>query len=422
MESHTGLGSMIQLKALGPQNEYTSALPSTSPYIRIYKRHFEFSNFQKIVELRQYKFGQTIRVDIDNKTHGDLTDEVIFKCTLSRANVITPWWYTDSIGHALIEKVELKIGTVTIDTIDGDWLEVYDNEFLTGNKYDTMSELVQRGKGNTLGNNGSFDIWVPLRFYFDRKKGLSFPFCALPHQRVQIVIYTRPAEQVINTTAATGNLYGTDSIKTHDGRDLHTASTSLIFNEYILEDHLRQYFASHPLGYLVKTNRKAPPIQFDHNSNFSESTNFRYYPDTNATVSLFTWGFRSNVALAANTVEGLGNDRFNFSNAVINAGVFLENKWVDELKIGDRKYWRYLQPLMNLPSCPKKELYNWSLGLHIDPLDEQDTGGTDFSKVKGRSFFFEFNLDDINYEPVLFMSVLNYLKIENGSIESFFIY
>ena len=423
MESQSGLGSMIQLKALGPQNEFTSACPSTSPFLKIYKHRFEFSNFQKQVPLPDYKFGDVIRVDIDPRMHGDLLDEVILKCTLPALQGLEYPYYTDSIGHALIEKIEFKVGTVTLDIIDGDWLEIYDNLFLTDNKYAVMSDLVQRGKGDTLGKYGygSVDIYVPLRLFFENKVGSAFPFCVLSQQRMQINIYTRRINDVVNTTGT--NIYDT-IIYVADGVSgkiiPKITSVSLIMNEYLIDAQLRDFMKNSPLSYLMKTNVKAPPIQFDGSTDFSEDTTFRYYPDTNAVVSLFTWVFRESADF--NTKNTTTNKRFEFSSAMTRAGVYMLGEWIDKIKLGDKEYWRYLQPLMSLPANPRKEIYNWSLSLKNDPRSEQDFGSVDLSRIKGREFYFEFDLLGIDRQPTLWMNITNFLKIENGVIEQFFIY
>ena len=423
MQSQDGLGSMVQIKALGPQNEYTCAFPSTSPYIKMYRRHFGFARYSNLIEYRNYYPGDTIRLDIDPRTHADLMDEVLFAFQLqgikkNQGGTPNDIHYVDTIGYALIKKVELKVGSLTVDTIDGDWLEVYDNLFLTDNRYTSLTNLIQRNRVMGLGSGEDFKSIVPLRFYFDQKPGSSFPFCALEHQRVQIIIHTRPMQEIVKSNNF--DVSNLSSILNEYNLPILIKQVKLITNEYILDPHLRQFFQNNPLNYIVKTNRLAPAIQFDGSSDFSEDLKFRYYPDTNATVSLFTWGFRSKTALARNSLTG--NDRFNFANVMTSTGIYLIDKWVDEEKIGDRKYWRYLQPLMSLPANPRLELYNWSLALKNNPLDDQEWGETDFSRIRGRQFFFEFTLTGTDYQPVLFMNVTNYLQIADGSIQGYFIY
>ena len=456
MESHSGLGSMIQLKALGPQNEFTSACPSTSPFIKIYRRHFDFSNFQKEVKAPPAKFGDVLRFNIDARTHGDLLDNVVLKCKLPILEQGLSWsfdgdsgvanvFYMNSIGHGMIEKIEFKVGNQVLDTIDGDWLETYDNLYLTDNKYDAMGSLVQRGtdedeRGKIASPTSDeitagVELYIPLRLFFENKPGNAFPFCALTQQRVQINIHTRPIQYVVKTKKYTGdinaNVFDTPDvfkgalvISPFTGNVIYglpkISDISLIMNEYTLDNNLRDFLKTSPLSYLIKTNIKAPPIAFDGPTDFSTENKFRYYPDTNAVVSLFSWVFRTPLNLSGSTFEDY--DRFNFDSSMTNTGVYMLNDWIDKTKIGNRKYWRYLQPQMYLPANPRKEIYTWSLSLNNDPTNMQDWGSVDLSKIKGREFYFEYEMSITDVQPTLFMNITNYLTIYNGVIEQFFIY
>ena len=458
MESQSGLGSMIQLKALGPQNEFTSACPSTSPFIKIYRQHFNFSNFQKEVKSPTAKFGDVLRFNIDARMHGDLLDNVVLKCklpileqgldyqslgTTRQANV----FYMNSIGHGMIEKIEFKVGNQVLDTIDGDWLETYDNLYLSDNKYSAMNKLIQRGTDQDdrgmIASPTSDEItagvqlYIPLRLFFENKPGNAFPFCALTQQRVQINIHTRPIQYVVKTVdyldptsiLRRPNFFNSpDDIKGAYGTFLGSVTylpvkildISLIMNEYMVDDNLRDFFKTNPLSYLIKTNIKAPAIAFDGPTDFSTETKFRYYPDTNAVVSLFSWFFRTSLNLSGSTFEDY--DRFNLNSSMTNTGVYMLNEWVDKTDIGDRKYWRYLQPLMHLPANPRIEIYTWSTGLKSDPTSLQDWGSIDFSRIKGREFYFEYEMSATGIQPTLFMNITNYLTVDKGAIQQFFIY
>ena len=97
-------------------------------------------------------------------------------------------------------------------------------------------------------------------------------------------------------------------------------------------------------------------------------------------------------------------------------------EWTDKTDIGDRKYWRYLQPLMYLPANPRIEIYTWSMGLKNDPTSLQDWGSIDFSRIKGREFYFEYEMSATGLQPTLFMNITNYLTVDKGAIQQFFIY
>lgn len=437
MESQSGLGSMIQIKAQGPQNVYVNGCPSMTPFISIYKRYFDFAKYVKVENL-DTDFGKTIIYRIEPDAHGDLLSDIVFSAELERlpnpnTGTLTPnCWYIDNIGQALLEKIELKIGEVTVDTITSEWLQMYDNIYLSDSQYEAIKFVTGQGEPpNTLGPDGITSLerlflYVPLRLFFERKKTDMLPLCALPHQTIQLIIHLRESYELVHTyplSATTpGNVWG-GPIVNKDNRVVELDNPRFIFTEYIIDDNLRRYFKNNKLSYLVKATKPAPAATFESSAtNFSDTNKFKYYPDTNATISLLTWALRSNVATSANTVVGTGNDYFNYSNTMIRTGVFMNDRWVDELQIGDREYWRYIQPLMYLPAAPRSEIYNWSLGIKNDPTISQEWGGIDFSRIRGRQFFFEIEASEINLELLMFMTTTNYMEIENGVITSYFIY
>ena len=419
MESHSGIGSMIQIKAQGPQNVIVSGCPSMSPFIHVYKQYFDFSRYVKAVRVPEVDYGKTFIYNLDPSEHGDLLKEVYFTCRFPTLSGGGDMWYTDSIGQALFSKIELRIGELVIDTITSEMLDIYDNINLTDSKYAAMNWMVKRGFApGTLTSPGSNKLFihVPLRFFFSNSTTDSLPLCALSHQSIQIKFFIREEWELINTLASYGNKWGVSSSR-------EIIEPELWFTEYTIDDNLRDFFINNPLEYLIKTMKITPPITFeDSPTNFSNITNFKYYPDTNATVSMFTWALRSNVATSANTVIGTGNDYFGYSNTTINTGMFMNDRWVDELKIGDREYWRYLQPQMYLEANPRREINTWSLGLKHRAGISQEWGNIDFSRIKGDQFFFEFNTSEINLELLMYMHITNYMKINNGVIQSYFIY
>ena len=426
MESQSGLGSMIQIKAQGAQNEYVNSCPSTSPFIQIYKRYFNFATYEKIERLAGLKYGKKYIFNIEPEAHGDLLGDIIFVLDIIRlGDPGDGTWFTDNYGQALFEKIELKIGELTIDTITSEWLDMYDNVFLSDSRYTAMNWLVKRGFPiDTVGVETSASppygtLYVPLRLFFNKKKTDMLPICALPHQAIQLIFHVRSFNQLITTDAVTGNRYDTYPTPNQDVTDY----PRLLFKEYIIDDNLREYFMNNPLKYLIKTTQPGAPMTFDDSpTNFSDTTKFKYYPETNATVSLFTWALRSNVATSANTVIGTGNDYFNYSNTMIRTGIYMNDRWVDELQIGDREYWRYLQPLMYLSANPRSEIYNWSLGLKNNPTISQEWGNLDFSRIKRDQFFFEMNTSETNLELLMFMTTTNFMEIADGVIKSYFIY
>ena len=98
MVSQSGLGSMVQIKAQGPQNEYVNGSPSMSPFIHLYKRYFNFSRFQKLTPIYEAAYGKKLIYNINPDAHGDLLSEIIFTTTLMDLPSDHRDWYTLIVG------------------------------------------------------------------------------------------------------------------------------------------------------------------------------------------------------------------------------------------------------------------------------------------------------------------------------------
>ena len=413
MNSQDGIGSMTQLKALGPQNEATCAFPSVSPFIRIYRQHQVFSRFQHYTHLPNYTPGDTIIINIDPKNHGDLSYGMMLKFSLPELDqTIYPGntQYVECVGHAILKTIQFRIGTAAVETISGDWLELWDGNNLTDSQYEATSRMLG-GRDPVNLPYGPLDIYVPLRLFFEQQASSGLPLCALSHQPIQLRIETRSINHLVkNTTTELAQLPIVDV----DFNPIKMTKVSLISEEVLLDDNLQSFFMYNTQTYLIHTNRHSQ------HGNFETHSTMKYYPDINSSVSCFHWIFRTQEDLELSSISG--NNRFNFSVALLKAKVFLINEFVDEDKIGSHKYWRYLQPLMYLNANPRREVYTWSQELLHPVRSDQTWGVTDFSRVMKNQFFFKMFLNATGYKIAMFMDTVNYMTIENGSIKSLDIY
>lgn len=86
---------------------------------------------------------------------------------LYREDVQFSW--VNSIGHALIESIEIQIGGVTIDRQYGEWLEIWTELTQPQEKkigYYTMIGKVDAAAFNACTFSDELDLLVPLNFWF----------------------------------------------------------------------------------------------------------------------------------------------------------------------------------------------------------------------------------------------------------------
>ena len=105
-------------------------------------------------------------------------------CPCNKCNESNIFSYVNSIGHALIEYVELEIGGYLIDKQYGEWMEIW-NEL-------TLNEEHKNGYKNMVGKDIEITtektLIIPLQFWFCKNIGLALPLIALQYHEVKLNI------------------------------------------------------------------------------------------------------------------------------------------------------------------------------------------------------------------------------------------
>lgn len=99
--------------------------------------------------------------------------------------------WTDKIGHALIERIDVNIGGDRIDRHYFDYIEIWHE--LTG--FDSQNILYNKTIGNVIElktfdriPKPSYTLNIPLNFWFCKKAGLFFPIIALQYNSISLTI------------------------------------------------------------------------------------------------------------------------------------------------------------------------------------------------------------------------------------------
>ena len=104
--------------------------------------------------------------------------------------------YTQSLGHACIEYVELWIGGILIDRHEGIFLDILRN--LEGNTDSSNFWVGNNPIVKTLPYfySASQSLWIPLQFFFNRNISQSLPLHEMPFQDIKIVLKLRPFSEL----------------------------------------------------------------------------------------------------------------------------------------------------------------------------------------------------------------------------------
>ena len=192
-------GGMLQISAYGSQDIYLTGNPQITFFKSVYRRYTNFSmeSFDLSYD-GTGNFGNNISCKIERV--GDLLTNLHVYIKLPSPDVgggTTPNW-TNAIGYALLEQIDLEIGGERIDRQYGLWLDIWNELDDVNNKeWNQVGKLenpaaaphnassTSNTPGGLAGNSaGATEYHIPLRFWFCGKPGLALPLIALQHQNI----------------------------------------------------------------------------------------------------------------------------------------------------------------------------------------------------------------------------------------------
>lgn len=198
----TAIAANLQLNAVGPiDDEYLTKDPNTSLFsneyepITRYARNTTVENFNEVVN-----FSRTVTCNLPYQ--GDFLGSISLEIELPSLDIPSDSTYatwTNSIGFALIEQIDIYIGEILIDRQDGLIMEMYD--YLTTNASQSHDQMIGRFD-NVLSLqrnvNKSMKLLVPIYFWFCRKPlSNALPLASMRKSSIKIVMKIRKFEDLI---------------------------------------------------------------------------------------------------------------------------------------------------------------------------------------------------------------------------------
>lgn len=462
-------GGLLELSAIGLQDTFLISNPEISFFKVVYKRHTNFSmesirnTFDGTVD-----FGKKISCTLSRS--GDLVHSIVLEVDVpaitstrsgsSGAGTIS---YVNSLGHALIDYVEIEIGGQRIDRHYGEWMEIWSQL--------TMDESQQFAFQDALSRYSTFTtvasattVYIPLQFWFCRNIGLALPLVALQYHEVKLIIQLNPLSKVysfgtlnyytgsktgttVTITSATPEFATSDVGKiivwadgTEDTISSKTDSTNVevgtsgtqssqefyikpndtisqtysitdarLYVDYIfLDTYERKLFAQKKHNYLIEQ------IQFSEKQSYAaNATNKKFSLEFNLPIKSLYWVTQ----LDTYTRD---NDLFNFSNTMnpnatksdnVSTAIILFNG-IDRFERRNAKYFRLIQPLQGHTRTPNDFIYMYRFCLK--PEEHQPTGTCNFSKLDNVDIDLEF-INSVGAGSMRTYGInYNILKIRSG--------
>jgi hypothetical protein len=252
-------GGLMQLVAYGAQDVYLTGNPQITFFKVVYRRHTNFA-MESIEQTFNGTgdFGRKVQCPVVR--NGDLITKTYLRVTVGNGDSSAlassstyynaRWAWVTSLGHALIDNVELEIGGTRIDKHWGEWLTIW-NE---------LSRKIgqDRGYARMVGNvpeltqlnatHPAYTLWVPMRFFFCRFDGLALPLIALQYHEVRMNFEFRPVEQLVVLEAGSSRtgkgLASAINLKMND--------CSLFVDYIYLDSEERKRFAQASHEYLIE--------------------------------------------------------------------------------------------------------------------------------------------------------------------------
>ena len=148
-------GGILQLLAVGIQNEYLNGNPEITYFKKIYKRTTNFSVEQmEQLLIGKKAFGQRLRCKIDRKA--DLIKDIYLAVKIKNnytSKFNDCYQNIFKLGYSIIDYVEIEIGGQIIDKQYGEWLDIWSQLSYTPEKYEMLMNLIQDRRHKFKYNN-----------------------------------------------------------------------------------------------------------------------------------------------------------------------------------------------------------------------------------------------------------------------------
>ena len=346
----------MQLVAYGAQDIYLTGSPQITFFKVVYRRHTNFA-MESIEQTFNGSVGNGNRVTCTVSRNGDLVHRMwlqanvtVNKTTVGGQDVKSTM---SQAGHQLVDNVELEIGGQRIDKHYGDWLNVWADLTVSKEHSTGYNSMVGSTIESAANANASFDLYVPLQFWFCRNPGLALPLIALQYHEVKVnLTFSTPVGQYVSGNGETANINGT----------LNSAS---LWCDYIyLDTDERRRFAQVSHEYLIEQ------LQFTGDEALSTGTN-NVRLNFNHPVKELVW-VQLDVPAANNTaVWG--------SYEAMNGTAKLQLNGHDRFAAREVTYFNNVQPYQHHTNIPSGNVQVYSFALK--PEEHQPSGTCNFSRI-----------------------------------------
>ncbi len=313
-----------------------------------------------------------------------VNSDIIIKLENSlRAGQQANFAWIRKIGHYIINEISVKIGDQLVDKQFGEWLEIWHQLTKRDSKEKGYKILIGDVPELTTYNDAgkdTYEVIVPLQFWFNRNVGASVPLIALNHTFVDIIVKLKSLEEV--------SFF--EDLTIFNKKPLLKCK---ILAEYIyVEGDERDRIVSAKNEYLIETLQYNDLITINRNT-FDNEGNINAKLYFKNTVKELFWVFQNNAFIdgsATNKERKYSNYSTNFETGG-EVGIRNNIARIAKIKFNSRdrevfkeaEYYNYIQPLERHYSTPDTGIMIYSFSL--SPESTQPSGTANLGRIDDSS-------------------------------------
>lgn len=295
----------------------------------------------------------------------------------SNVNFTFPSNYYDSVGTYMIDNAQLKIGGQTIETLTGEYIELWNDLNVPYENQNGLKLLT--GKNDSSNAYSPRTYIVNLPFYFYENPGLYLPIVSLPRQDVEVWITFKNLQSL--TTSNTSNI-------------IDPLLTTLIVEYVYLADPEIAWFKGAEIDY------KITQTQYQ---NFQLPIGF--------TSAILDLQFINPIKELFFIIQLDGSTPYQYSN-LINLSLKFNDAESFTNDVTDAVYLNSLEPFNHYINYPSRLFYMYSFSR--DPRKAEPTGQINLSRIRYK--FLELTTQSFTTSKQFRVIGVNYniLRIKNG--------
>lgn len=305
---------------------------------------------------------------------------------IDEASINQPFAWSCQLGNSLIEKVEVVIGTNTIDTQTGSWYIASNQQIISPLQQVNYNEMIGNVPAMTCFDEKpkpSYRLIIPLQFWFCRFVGLSLPLIALRYQDIMINVKFRELAEVC-TFCPTEVL--PDAAALQDCFNINFKNARLWVDYIFLGSDERKRFATYTHEYLIET------IQLQEYHNVMDHSFVAPMEFINP-VKYLLWFIQPE--MRRNPLLGNACQWCNFAINDDGTGQPLTTTGIRVNYINltnqdfDIEWFNSVQPSYYFNNSPSPGIYTYSFALK--PLEHQPSGTLNASRIDNLAIRFKIN-------------------------------